>query len=196
MEIAGRLYAEHGWYDDAKRCLAATLRLDPQRTTAAEALAKTFAATGNLTAASDSAARTDGTSATLLAGIRAQEHNDVNSAIRNYERAVRGGEKSGVAANNLAWLYAQQGTNLNHALNLAQTAQSFLPHDAAVMDTLGVVHLRLREYSEAIKALESAKQLAVENSSSTQLIAQIRQHLAEAYLRAGNTGAATAVERE
>lgn len=196
MEIAGRLYAEHGWYEDAKRCLAATLRLDPQRTTAAAALAKTFAATGNLGAASDSAAKTGGNSATLLAGVKAQEANDIRSAIENYERAVHGGEKSGVAANNLAWLYAQQGTNLNRALDLAQTANSLLPHDPAVLDTLGVVHLRLREYSEAIKALESAKQLAARNSSGTELVTQIRQHLAEAYLRAGNTGAATAVERE
>ena len=196
MEIAGRLYAEHGWYEDAKRCLAATLKIDPQRTTAAAALAKAFAATGNLNAATDSAARAGSNSATLLAGVKAEDSNDVKTAIQNYERAVRGGEPSGVAANNLAWLYAQQGTNLNRALELAQTAQSLLPHDPAVLDTLGVVHLRMREYSEAIKALESAKQLAAKNASGGELMAQIRQHLAEAYLRAGNTGAATAVGRE
>lgn len=196
MEIAGRLYAQHGWYEDAKRCLAATLKIDPHRSTAAAALAKTFAATGNLSAASDSAARTGSNSATLLAGVKAQESNDVKTAIQNYERAVRGGEPSGVAANNLAWLYASQGTNLDRALDLARTAQSLLPHDPAVLDTLGVVHLRMREYSEAIKALESAKELAVKNASGTELMAQIRQHLAEAYLRAGNTGAATAIERE
>ena len=195
MEIAGRLYAQHGWYDDAKRCLAATLKIDPQRSTAAAALAKTFAATGNLSAASDSAARTGTNSATLLAGVKAQESNDVKTAIQNYETAVRGGEPSGVAANNLAWLYAQQGTNLDRALDLARTAQSLLPHDPAVLDTLGVVHLRMREYSEAIKALESAKHLAAKNPSGPELMAQIRQHLAEAYLRAGNTGAAAAIKR-
>ena len=196
MEIAGRLYAQHGWLKDAERCLTATLRLDPQRTTAAAALASAFASSGNLRAASDSAAKTGGNSATLLAGVKAQEANDIGSAIENYERAVHGGEKSGVAANNLAWLYAQQGTNLTRALDLAQTANSLLPHDPAVLDTLGVVHMRLREYSEAIKALESARQLAARNSSGTVLVAQIRQHLAEAYLRAGNTGAANAMERE
>lgn len=196
MEIAGRLYAQHGWYEDAKRCLAATLKIDPQRTTAAAALAKTFVETGNLSAASESAARTGGNSATLLAGVKAQELNNVPAAIQNYERAVSAGEPSGVAANNLAWLYAQQGTNLDRALDLAQTAQSLLPHDPAVLDTLGVVHLRMREYSEAIKALESAKQLAARQAGGTQLMAKIRRHLAEAYLRAGKPDAATAAERE
>ncbi len=196
MEIAGRLYAQHGWYADAQRCLQATLKLDPQRTSASAALAQTYASTGNLGAASESAAKTGNNSAVLIEGVKAQERNDVSAAIQNYERAVRGGEKSGVAANNLAWIYAQQGTNLYRALDLAQTAQSLLPQDPAVLDTVGVVRLRLRQYSEAIKALESAKHLASEKASGTVLMAQIRQHLAEAYLRAGNTGAATAVERE
>ena len=195
MEIAGRLFADKHWYSDAQRCLAAALKLDPQRTTAAGELAEVFAATGDLAAAADSAEKTGGNSAALLAGVKAQGQNDVRSAIDNYERAVRGGEKTGVAANNLAWIYAQQGTNLQHALELAQTAQSISPHDPAVLDTVGFVHLRLREYSDAIKALESAKRMAVRNEADTQLLAQIREHLAEAYLRAGKNGRAAA-ERE
>lgn len=196
MEIAGRLYAEHGWYADAQRCLQATLRMDPQRTTAAAALAQSFAATGNLRAATDSAARTGTNSAVLIAGIQAQDRNDVPGAIQNYERAVQGGDPSGVAANNLAWLYAQQGTNLHRALDLAHTAESLLPHDPAVLDTLGFVHLRLREYSEAIRALQSAKQLATQKEAGPELMAQIRSHLAQAYLHAGNTAAASAEQRD
>jgi tetratricopeptide (TPR) repeat protein len=195
MEIAGRLFAENHWYADAERCLTAALKMDPQRTTAAGQLAQVFAATGDLNAAADSAAKTGGNSAALLAGVKAQERNDVSGAIENYERAVRGGEKTGVAANNLAWLYAQQGTNLQHALELAQTAQSLAPHDPAVLDTVGFVHLRLREYSDAIQALESAKRIAMRNPAQPQLLAQIRQHLAEAYLRAGKNEQAAA-ERE
>jgi tetratricopeptide (TPR) repeat protein len=131
-----------------------------------------------------------------LAGVKAQEQNDVHGAIENYERAVQGGENTGVAANNLAWLYAEQGINLPRALELAQTAQSLSPHDPAVLDTVGVVHLRMHSYSEAIKVLESARQMAVKTAAETQLVAQIRHHLAEAYLRAGNTVAATAIQRE
>lgn len=192
MEIAGRLFAENHWYADAQRCLAAALKLDPQRTTAAAELAQAFAATGNLAAAADSAEKTGGNSAALLAGVKAQQQNDVKGAIANYERAVRGGEKTGIAANNLAWLYAQQGTNLQHALELAQTAQSLSPHDPAVLDTVGFVQLRMRAYSDAIKAFEAAKRIALRSQAEPQLVAQIRQHLAEAYFRAGKNDQASA----
>lgn len=196
MEIVGRLYADRGWYDDAKRCLESALRMDPQRTTAAAALARTFAATGELGAAADSASRTGGHSAALLAGVRAQEHNDVASAIENYERAIREGEHSGVAANNLAWLYAEQGSNLERALELAQTASSMAPGNPAVLDTMGVVQLRMRKYSEAIKALEAARRIAGEQASDPQLLAQIRRHLSEAYLRAGRTEKAAVASQD
>jgi tetratricopeptide (TPR) repeat protein len=190
MEITGRLYADRGWFDDAKRCLQAALHLDPQRSTAANALAKTYAATGQLGAAADSASRATGSSAALLAGVRAQERNDIAAAIQNYERAIREGEHSGVAANNLAWLYVQQGTNLDRALELAESARSMAPENAAILDTIGLVRLRMRKYTEAIRALESARALAAQHPSDPELLAQIRRHLSEAYLRAGKTAAA------
>jgi tetratricopeptide (TPR) repeat protein len=196
MEIVGRLYADRGWYEDAKRSLATALRMDPQRTTAAAALARTFAATGELGAAADSASLTGGRSAALLAGVRAQEQNDVASAIENYERAIREGEHSGVAANNLAWLYAEQGSNLDRALELAQAATSMSPGNPAVLDTVGVVQLKLRKYTEAIKALEAARRIAGEQASDPQLLTQIRRHLTEAYLRAGRTDAAATSQDE
>ncbi len=196
MEVAGRLYADHGWYEDAKRCLEQALRFNPKQKSAANALAKTYAATGRLGAAADSASRGDAKSAALLAAVRAEERNDVATAIENYERAVRQGDRSGVAANNLAWLYAKLGTNLDRALELAQSAMSMSPNNPAVLDTVGVVRLRLRKYSEAIKALESAKQIAGENPGDRRLLAQIRQHLTEAYLRAGQTDAAQVLAEE
>ena len=194
MEIAGRLFAAQHWYEDAKRCLAAALRIDPKRATAAAALADTFAQTGNIPAAAESAAKTGENAAALMAGIKAEENHDVRAAIANYERAVRGGERSGVAANNLAWLYAERGDNLGRALQLAQAAESLSPGNPAVLDTEGVVRLRRREYSEAIRTLEAARELLKNTAQPAQVSAQIRRHLAEAYLKAGNTAAAHAVE--
>lgn len=192
MEIAGRLFADHHWYADAKRCLTEALQIDPKRATAAAALADTFAATGDMPAAAESAAKTGGNAAALLAGVKAEEQNDIRSAIEDYERAVRGGESSGVAANNLAWLYAEQGVNLGRALELAQAAVSLDPGNPAVLDTVGVVHLRRREYTEAIKTLEAARDLTHRTAPPAQVSQEIRQHLAEAYMKAGKTAAAQA----
>ena len=194
MEIAGRLYAEHGWYAGAQRCLELALRMDPHRSTAAAALAQAFAASGKISAAADSATKAGGRTAALFSAFTAQQRNDVPLAITEYETALREGENSGVAANNLAWLYAQQG-RLDRALAFAEKARSLAPNNPAVLDTVGVVHLRRREYSQAIEVLKSAALLLKEPSQDSArgrrdaidsgLADAIRQHLAEAYLRAG-----------
>ncbi len=193
MEITGRLYAERGWYADAERCLEQALRLDPHRNSAVRALAHTLVATGRYDAAAGSATRLGGNSAALLQAFRAEERNDVTGAIRDYESAVRQGESTGAAANNLAWLYAQRGTNLERALTLAETARSLTPTNPAVLDTLGVVHLRRREYSQAIEVLVSATRLATKSADGMQLLDAIKHHLAEAYLRAGQPDEAAAL---
>lgn len=197
MEIAGRLYQQRGWFDDAQRCLSRALQIDPQRETAAAALAQAFAATGQLSAAADSAARGGAKSAPLLAAIRAEDQHNMSSAIQNYEDAVRQGDHSGVAANNLAWLYATHGQQLDRAMTLAESARQQAPDNPAVLDTVGVVYLSRREYSQAIKALETARRVATLNRATPdpQLMQEIRRHLSEAYLRAGQPAAAALVAR-
>ncbi len=198
MEITGRLYFERGWYADAERCLQQAVRLDPQRSTAVRALARTFAATGRYEAAAGSAARLGGYPAALLQAFQAEERNDLGRAIQNYEAALRHGESTGTAANNLAWLYAQRGTNLERALRLAETARALSPSNPAVLDTLGFVRLRRREYSQAIEVLESASRVVASQQAAerAQLLNAIKHHLAEAYLRAGQPEQAAALITE
>jgi len=47
LEISGRLFAQHGWNADAKRCLEAALQLDPSRSSAALQLARVLVASGD-----------------------------------------------------------------------------------------------------------------------------------------------------
>jgi tetratricopeptide (TPR) repeat protein len=191
MEIAGRLYADNGWSDDAVRCFRSALGIDPSRTTAAAALARQFAARGDLESATDAAAHSGPEPAALVAGMRAHDRGDFHTAIHEYEFAVRHGDHSGVAANNLAWIYAHEGTELERALWLAHNARDMMPESPAVMDTLGVVHLARREYSQGVEALEKAqhllRRLAPDDPQRRQLAPQIEQHLSEAYLRAGRS---------
>ena len=110
-----------------------------------------------------------------------------------YEHSLQKGDPTGATANNLAWLYAQKGTNLDRALALALKAQMLAPQNPAVLDTLGVVHLKRHEYSKAVKDLETALQLTATAPVSSETLLQFRQHLAEAYLRSGQTQAASAL---
>ena len=187
MELTGRLFAEHGWTRDALRCLRQAYEMDGDRGSAAEAMAKLLARSGRTAAAADSATRVREFSA-LLAGVKAEQKHDLTAAVRNYEAAVHGGDNSGISANNLAWIYARQGRELERALALAQHARELAPQDPAVLDTLGVVHLARREYSSAVGVLEQARSLAqLRGQSGAAVLAEVKRHLSAAYLRAGQT---------
>ncbi|ABF40568.1 Tetratricopeptide repeat protein [Candidatus Koribacter versatilis Ellin345] len=188
MELAGRLYSEHHWNDDAARCFRAALAMEPQRSSSAVELAKLQAQDGSSTDAASAAAAISASNSLLIRGLGAQDRSDLNAAIRNYEAALSKGENTGVAANNLAWLYAEQGSNLDRALELAQRAREANPVDPAVTDTLGFVLLKRREYSMALMALKEADQLMrVQKNSDVQLAQAIRQHILEASRQSGAT---------
>jgi tetratricopeptide (TPR) repeat protein len=176
MEIAGRLYAEKGWTSDAIRALGRSVELNRYRTTARTALADLHLWRDDLAAAAT--ASSEG----LLRGLEAQQRGDMNAAIRAYEDAVQHGDISGVAANNLAWLYAEQGTSLDRALEMAEIARRNAPKNGAVLDTLGFVLLKRREFTAAIDVLKQAVELS--DGISRPIVAA---RLQEAYAAAGVT---------
>jgi tetratricopeptide (TPR) repeat protein len=190
MEIAGRLYSDHHEYNDAERCFTKALEIDRQRATAAMALAENAMA-HNKGQAFDTlqslAGKLGGSADALLAALRAQEQNQPEQAIANYETAIQRGEATGVAANNLAWLYAEKGQSLDRALELARFAHDHDPKNLAVTDTLGFVYLARREYTQAVNVLKDAVQSASASHAMPDAQTQtlLRQHLAEAYARAG-----------
>jgi Flp pilus assembly protein TadD len=195
METAGRLFAQNGWHSDAERCLKAAAEIDPQRSPALIALGRTYLASGNTEAARHAIAEANRSWAELLEGDRAWQHDDVQTATRSFEAALHHGENSGVTANNLAWIYAQRSVNLDRALELAQFAHQSLPRDLGVMDTLGYVYLQRREYNQAIVILENALGYQKSEHIEGAAVAELRQHLAEAYRKAGRTSDAEALIR-
>jgi tetratricopeptide (TPR) repeat protein len=160
--------------------------MDPRRSSAAVQLAALETRKGDTEAATSSAAKASATSSLLLSAVEADGASNDPAAVRAYEEALKRGDSSGVAANNLAWIYARQGTNLDRALELAQRAREANPINPAVTDTLGYVLLKRHEYSMAVAALKRADdQLKARKSSDTELAAAIHAHLAEAYRNSG-----------
>lgn len=105
---------------------------------------------------------------------------DYAHAIDAYQRALRLQPDSPVALNNLAYLYAQMGRNLNEALEMAQKVDKRVPHRPEVLDTLGFVHYQRKEYDEALKYLKRAKELSSGRPTATRLY-----HLALVYDQKG-----------
>ena len=192
LELAGRLFADRGWTKDAARCLRKALEFDPERISAAQFLAEVELRHGDPKAAASAAAHEPHISP-LLSAWQAQRADDLPAAVGAYEAAVRAGDPTGLACNNLAWIYAMRGQKLDKALTLAERARLAQPQSAAVADTLGFVHLARHEYTEAIRVLESAQRLARNQNPET--LAEVQRHLKQAYLRAGLTEQAQALTK-
>jgi len=79
---------------------------------------------------------------------------DLATAAHYYETALTLDSGSGVAANDLAWVYASQNTNLDTALGLAQKAKQLLPELDAVTDTLAWIYYKKGLYGTAIPLLQ------------------------------------------
>jgi tetratricopeptide (TPR) repeat protein len=106
-----------------------------------------------------------------------------DKAIENYELAIRHQSNLGEAKNNLAYLFADSGENLDRALDLAQDAKALLPDSANAADTLGWVLYKRGVPGAAIGYLKEAVANSDPKSASTNVI---RYHLALAYEKNGD----------
>ncbi len=110
------------------------------------------------------------------------EQNDQRpDAITAYEKAISLNNDLAMAKNNLAYLIAETGGDLDRALELAQQAKEQLPDDGNASDTLGWVMLKRGVPSAAIGYLEEARARFPETAYEVQGV--VRNHLAEAYER-------------
>jgi tetratricopeptide (TPR) repeat protein len=106
---------------------------------------------------------------------------------------VRLDPELGVAKNNLAYLIAESGGNLDRALDLAQEAKELLPDNPNAADTLGWVLHKKQSHDAAIGYLREA--LRAMDPDDPQLPI-VRQHLALAYEASGDVKSAREVVDE
>ena len=75
--------------------------------------------------------------ARTMVGLILEMQNKRQEAKSSYQASIAANDKLPVIANNLAYIYAEEGTKLDEALNLASTAKQGMPNDPNVDDTLG-----------------------------------------------------------
>jgi Flp pilus assembly protein TadD len=114
-----------------------------------------------------------------MSGMILQAQGNTAKAKQRFERAVAIDPQAAVAANNLAWIYAESSENLEQAVRLAETASQALSDAPEVLDTLGWVYYKNNQPALAVPPLVRAVQKAPDNPL-------YRYHLGLAYEKAGD----------
>lgn len=92
----------------------------------------------------------------MIAGMLSERLGEARAAMRYYRELLDHHPEFYPAANNLAYLYAEQGIELPEALRLAEIAVAARPDHAGFNDTLGLVLLRLGRPEKAHRHLKLA----------------------------------------
>ncbi len=116
-------------------------------------------------------------------GVILQVQNRRDEARAHYESALAANPRSAVSANNLAWMMAEDGLELDRALALAQSAKAELPDAHEISDTLGWVYFKKGLHGPAVTAFRES----VEKSPNTAIY---HFHLGLAYASSGDAARA------
>jgi Flp pilus assembly protein TadD len=175
-------------YSAAESALRKVVTLDPSRSQAYERLSQLYLRLGKLPEArrelevlAQKMPKSVGVQTTLAYVLNAQSLRA--EARARYEQVLQLDPRAPVASNNLAWIYAEEGTNLDAAVTLAQNAKAQFPNSPEVNDTLGWVYYKRGLTSLAVTTLEKSVAQQPEN-------AIFRYHLGMAHAKAGKTVAA------
>jgi Flp pilus assembly protein TadD len=116
----------------------------------------------------------------LLLAMALEAQGDWTGAANYYERTVDLAPDNVIALNNLAFILAETGGDLDRALSLVQRARSRAPHHPDVADTLAWVYVKRNLNDSAIAILEELVAKHPEKASW-------RYHLAVALYQKGDS---------
>lgn len=145
----------------AEMALQKAINLQPSASSAYFQLARLYYNTGQLqkalTRLQELAEKNPKDAETLtLIGVLLDEQKDYPAAVQTYEKLLTIDPNSGVALNNLAYLYSEQLGELEKGYQMAQKARQALPQDPNVADTLGWILYRKNQYRRALNLLEES----------------------------------------
>jgi len=123
----GGLYAASGQFDDALAKVAEALKGNPNNA-----------------------------GALRLGGTIHEWRGAIPKAREFYEKVLALNPRFAPAANNLAWILSEHGSDKDNALTLAQTAKEQAPEDPHVTDTLGWIFYRRGVHQRALALLKDS----------------------------------------
>jgi Flp pilus assembly protein TadD len=179
LALAARAALATGDVTNADAALRRCVALSSRQVTCFALLARIYQSQQRLTALVqeyDERARSEPSNvgARLVAAVAVHTAGDVEGAERRYQEILKLDPRAALAANNLAALYVEQGTNLTYAQQLAASAVEQLPANGEVVDTLASAYLKQSMTGQAVKHFLQA--VALEPGNAT-----FHYHLGLAY---------------
>lgn len=183
LRLQGTIALMTGDVRKAERLFRKSIDINPNDLRSYGSLATLLAATGRVDETIETYERAlekrpEQATLYLIVGSLYELRGDHESAMANYEQAIRRNPNLGPAKNNLAYLLAEDGKNLDRALDLAQEAKALLPDNPNAADTLGWVLYKKGIPSAAIGYLQEAEGGLPPNELNLGIV---RHHLALAY---------------
>ncbi len=182
--LAARVYNSTGDPSTAEGHLRRVVEMEPGNLMAYGFLAQLYVSQKRLDAAiqeyeKQAARTTKSVGPTTLVGMLFEAQKKPAEARKRDEQALSVDPSAPVPANNLAWLLAESGENLDQAMQLALTAKAGLPDSVEVTDTLGWVYYKKGLYSRAVSMLKEA-------ADKQPLNVDLAYHLGLAYAKNGD----------
>jgi tetratricopeptide (TPR) repeat protein len=148
FELAGTIAAQANKLQDSERAYKKALEKDPNRANAKMLLFNEYVQNGRLDDAhkmlDDELKRNpSANNVYAMKGTLFESQGKIEEAKKNYIRALQGNPSLDLAANNLAYTLAEEGQQLDTALEWAQGARNRHPEDPSIADTLGWVYYKL-----------------------------------------------------
>jgi tetratricopeptide (TPR) repeat protein len=159
--LAARTYAAANQLPEAETAVKKAIELDAHYLEAYGLLGQLYVRQQKLDEAREEyeriiAKRPTDVAAHTMIGMLLQTQEKNEEAKKIYEQILTFDSNAVVAANNLAYMFAEQGNDLDRALNLAQTAKAARPDDPDVNDTLAWVFYKRNLPSMAVEPLEQS----------------------------------------
>jgi len=169
-ELLGLVYSQSGRSQDAENAYKKALEKDPNRTSSDAYLFADYMKNGRTTEGLqklDDIIKKSPLNANAY-GAKAQIYEtqgNFEQAKVNYTQALKVDPNAEIAANNLAYILAEQGSDLNAALGWAQVARKKRPDNPDIADTLGWVYYKLGNYVLAREQVKFAVSKQPDNGS-------------------------------
>jgi Flp pilus assembly protein TadD len=184
QNLLGDWLASNHRRDEARKAYRAALAADPSLVRARMSLAFQDIAENKFDSARQAltplaAAPATRVDAETSLGLLELKAGNETAAILHFRKVVAADPNNLISLNDLAYLLANRGDQLDEALKYAQQAKELDPNNATIDDTIGWAFYRKGLYGTAVTHLQDA---AAKNRTA----AVYRYHLAMAYMKAGD----------